>query len=254
MLSKKINTGSVMKTSKLLIIGTLILASTASFAASKKRGGAGAFGGGSFSMGLGIAFTSTSQDEVNSIIKTNKTAINSTAGELNSATEYIGHLSMRLSNGWMVLQLRPSYFTQSTSGNSNNGSNSYEFTGFTVFPLVRFIPLANDYIDFYMQFGLGYGSLDGKITEGANYSKFNGSGFGTQVGLGADFFINNQHSISVEGNYRYLPLQRNVVSSASGTLTGISQNTANAELEAGNSDLATKLSGILGQVTYTFHF
>ena len=223
--------------------------------AAKKRGGKGAFAGGSLSVGLGISLTTAEQTGINSLINAAKANTNSTASTLVSASEYIGYVTFHFSNNFVAIQLRPTLFSQSSSGSGSDGSHSYELSGYTVFPLVRIIPLSNDLIDFYIQGGLGYGKLDGKIRNGATRADFSGSAFGTQIGLGAQFCFVPDHCFNLEGNYRYLPISRNIVTSAAGLPTGTTQASVDRELEdASSNDVATTLSGISGILSYTYNF
>ncbi|MEQ1723392.1 MAG: outer membrane beta-barrel protein [Pseudobdellovibrio sp.] len=238
------------------ILAAVCIISVASVShAAKKRGGRGAFAGGSLSAGLGIAISTADQTGMNSLINAAKAATASSAGSMGSATEYIGYFTFRFSNNFVALQLRPSFFSQSASGSGTDGSHSYNLDGFTIFPMVRIIPLSNDLIDFYVQGGLGYAKLDGEIKNGAARSSFSGSGFGMQMGLGAEFCFVPDHCFNVEGNYRYLPISRNIVSSATGLPTGTSQNQTDRELEdASGNDVATTLSGVSGLLSYTYNF
>ncbi len=232
---------------------TFAIADTAQ--AAKKRGGKGAFAGGSFSMGLGISLTTAEQTGINSLINVAKANNNSTASTLSSATEYIGYLTFHFSNNFVAIQLRPTLFSQSSSGTGTDGAHSYDLNGYTVFPLVRITPLSNDLIDFYIQGGLGYGKLDGKIRNGATRADFTGSAFGTQLGLGAQFCFVPDHCFNLEGNYRYLPISRNIVSASAGLPTGTTQASVDRELEdASSNDVATTLSGISGILSYTYNF
>lgn len=224
--------------------------------AAKKRGGKGAFAGGSISMGFGIGILTADQDGLNAMIRDAKTATNSSTGSFSSGYEFSGQFTFRFSNNLVALQLRPSYVMQSTSGSGTDGSYDYNLTGYTLFPLVRLIPLSNDIIDFYLQAGIGYGKLDGEITNGGRNAKFTGSSFGMQLGVGADFCLLPDHCFGVEGNYRYLPIVRNIVTSASALpVYGSSQAVTDRELENTNgSDVATSLTGISGALNYTYNF
>lgn len=252
-----------MKTSVLsipvYILAAIFIFSFANTAeAAKKRGGRGAFAGGSLSAGLGIAISTADQTGMNSLISAAKLATNSTAGTMGSATEYVGYFTFRFANNFVALQLRPSFFSQSSSGSGTDGSHSYSLDGFTIFPMARIIPLSNDLIDFYIQGGLGYGKLDGSITNGSRKASFSGSSFGMQMGLGAEFCFVPDHCFNVEGNYRYLPIARNIVSSGTGPGNlphGTSQAQADRELEDLNgNDVATTLSGVSGMLSYTYNF
>lgn len=240
--------------SLLTLFATLLL-STNVFAL-KKAGGGRAFKGGTVSIGLGIAMGSFEQDGLNESIRNAKAISGATTGEMNSATEYMGFATYRFANNVVALQVRPSFFSQSSNGSGTGGSFDYNLTGYSVFPIIRFIPLSNDVIDFYIQGGLGYGNLKGSITNGARKVEFAGSSFGTQVGVGAEFCFLPEHCFGVEGNYRYLPIERNKVTSASGALPdGIGQGSVNHELEnTSGDDVGTKLSGVMGVITYSFNF
>lgn len=241
-----------------LFVFSLVLTMTTPAWALRKRGGKGIFGGGSLSVGLGAAVTTADQSGLNTMINTSKTAANGSTSNFSSGLEFVGHITFRFSNNFVALQLRPTYFQQSTSGTGSDGSHSYDLKGYTFFPLVRFIPLSNDVIDFYMQTGIGYGKLSGSIANGARKAEFSGSNFGLQVGLGADFCLVPDHCFGIEGNYRYLPIERNIVSTGTGPTNlpyGASQAQADRELEDLNgSDIATSMSGISGLLTYTYNF
>lgn len=249
------NSGFWKKLTGVLISLAIFFIAQDSFAA-KKKGGKGAFAGGSLSVGLGIAVATADQDGVNQLVQAAKTSNGTTAGNLSSATEYMGHITFRFSNNLVALQIRPSYFMQDSTGSGSDGSYEYSLSGLSVFPLIRIIPLSNDLIDFYMQFGLGYGNLSGKIRNGARTVDFKGGNFGTQFGIGADFCFVPDHCFGIEGNYRYLPIPRNIVTSSNGALpSGVTQATPDRELEdASLNDVATKMSGISGSLMYTFNF
>ncbi len=237
-----------------VLISTVILFSGTS-ALAKKKGGRGAFAGGALSVGFGYSFATADQSGINEIIQNAKASNQATTSELSSATEYSLQGTFRFSNGLVAIQLRPSLFQQSQSGSGSAGSYSYSLSGFTIFPLVRLIPLSNDLIDFYIQAGLGYGKLDGEITNGPTKISFTGSNFGAQIGLGADFCFIPDHCFGIEGNYKYLPIQRNVASSSSGGLSNnITQATSGSEVEVAGNDLQTKFTGISGTVSYTYNF
>lgn len=238
-----------------LISSFILIISLSSEGSTKKKGGKGAFAGGALSAGLGIAISTADQTGIDGLIRAAKVASNSSASTMGTATEYVGYLTFRFSNDLIALQLRPSLFTQSTSGAGTDGTHNYTLSGYSIFPIIRFIPLSNDIIDFYLQVGLGYAQLNGSIENGPARAKFSGSGFGTQMGLGAEFCFVPSHCLNIEGNYRYLPISRNIVSSGSGLPSGLSQATADRELEDSNGmDVATTLSGVSGMISYTINF
>ncbi len=248
---------NLLKSSLLTFLFSIFIFATPNQAdAAKKKGGKGAFAGGSLSIGFGIGILTAEQEGLNAMIRESKAATNSSTGNFSSGYEFSGQLTFRFSSNLVALQLRPSYIMQSTTGSATDGSYDYKLTGFTIFPLVRLIPLSNDIIDFYLQAGIGYGKLDGEITNGPRNAKFSGSSFGMQMGVGADFCLIPDHCFGVEGNYRYLPIVRNIVRAAS-TLPvyGASQSSPDRELENSNgSDVATSLTGISGALNYTFNF
>ncbi len=228
------------------------------FAASRKKGSKGAFAGGAVSIGAGFALSTAEQTGINSMVDAAKAAANSSASKLSTGTEYLGYATFRFANGFTAIQIRPSYFTQSSSGSGSDGSHSYDLTGFTIFPLARLIPLSNELIDFYIQGGLGYGKLEGSVQNASRQVKFSGSAFGMQVGLGAEFCFIPQHCFNLEGNYRYLPINRNIASSGTGPGNlpyGTTQANSGSELEDANGqDIPTTLTGIQGLISYTFNF
>ncbi len=245
-----------LKLSFLVILGLAMMSIPEQAYALKKKGGRGAFAGGSLSAGLGLGLTTANQPGLNTMIEAAKAGNNATTSNFSSGLELMGHLTFRFSNNLVAIQLRPTYFTQSVSGSANDGSYDYSLTGYTIFPLVRIIPLSNDIIDFYLQAGIGYGKLSGSISNGPRKASFSGSNFGMQVGLGADFCLLADHCFGIEGDYRYLPIERNIVGSASGALPfGASQAATDRELEDANgSDVGTSLSGISGLLTYSYNF
>lgn len=204
---------------------------------------------GSHSLGFGIGFLSPDQSDLNQIIST-KNAGGTSIDKLGSGYEFQANYQYRFKGTMFALQFRPSYITQ------NSGGSGYKFdlTGFTVFPMFKLYPLENDFIRFFMQTGVGYGNLSGKINAPNGSVSFSAGAFGAQVGLGADFcFFGGSHCFGVEGNLRYLPFPRNLVSDSSGTPDGWDPVTGN-ELENNNSDVGTTLSGIQGIATYRFNF
>src|SRR4051812_43374066 len=108
-----------MNLSRLISVLTICSLAVFSFsstaqAAAKKRGGRGAFAGGSLSAGIGYAITTADQTGINSLIGAAKNNAASTASTLGSATEFVGHFTFTFANGYVALQLRPSIFSQSS--------------------------------------------------------------------------------------------------------------------------------------------
>lgn len=241
-----------------LVLASLLFAETSEAQLRSKAGGRSAFSGGRISLGAGIGFTNADQTGLNALIDASRAASASNVSKFSSATEFLGFATFRFANGFTAVQLRPSYFQQKTSGSGTDGAHNYELTGFTIFPMARIIPLSNSFIDFYLQAGLGYGKLDGTIRNGSRSANFSGSAFGAQAGLGAEFCFVPSHCVAVEGNYRYLPIERNIVSSGTGPGNlpyGTTQASADGELEDANGrDVATTLSGVSGIISYVFNF
>jgi hypothetical protein len=206
--------------------------------------------GGGHSIGFGLIVMSPSQDDLNDAT----TAINSsqslsidkpsTAYELNSFYQY------RFSGSPFAIQFRPSYFMQSASGSGYKT----DLSGFTVFPMMRLYPLENNFIHFFMQAGLGYGRLSGTMSGPNTSVGWAGDAFGAMGGIGAEFCFAAAHCLTVEGNLRYLPIQRNLVSSVTGSPAGFDSITDGSELERNNADVKTTLSGIQGMIAYQLYF
>ncbi|MGZ3743805.1 MAG: hypothetical protein ACXWRE_02910 [Pseudobdellovibrionaceae bacterium] len=241
---------SIFKKSMLsAVIGTLIIAFTANHA--NASGG----GGGGHSLEFGLGLLTAGQDDINTLIKTARASATSpSTSDMGSAYELFAQYQYRFSGTMFSIAFRPSYITQSTTGSGTDGSYNYKLSGFTIFPMFRLYPLENNFIKFYMQTGLGYGRMSGEITEGAASVNFAGSAFGAIGGLGVDFCFTPDHCISIEGNLRYLPIERNLASTATGSAAGLSQAASGQEVEIAGSDLKTTLSGIQGSIAYTLNF
>lgn len=224
------------------------LCSTTAFA---KGGGGG--GGGGMAIGFGIGMMTASQDD----LETHATAVNQAFSGRNAVkpgtgTEFSGFYEYRFSSSMFALHFQPSYFTQTGKG----GTDTSTLTGLTLFPLLRLYPLENGFIHFYMQAGVGYGQLKGKIDQSTSGSvEFSGSAFGAMAGLGSQFCFTPSQCMYLEGNFRYLPIQRNLVSSSySSTADGFSRSGSGQELELNNADVQTTLSGIIGSIGYQLNF
>lgn len=230
------------------VVSVLVLAFGAqnAFAAGGGRSG-------SHSMEFGLGLLTAGQDDVNTLIKTAR-ASGADTGDMGSAYELFAQYQYRFSGTMFAIAFRPSYILQSATGSGPGGSYDYKLSGMTIFPIFRLYPLENSFIKFYMQTGLGYGRMSGDVSAGGNTIAFNGSAFGAMGGLGVDFCFTPDHCLSIEGNLRYLPIERNVATSATGSVPGLSQSTNGQEVEIGGGDLKTTLSGIQGSVAYTLNF
>lgn len=219
-------------------------------------------GGTGSSVGGGINVVNSSQDDMNTLISAANTREGGiTTAPLGSAWEFNAFYQYRW--GLYALVIRPAFFYQSSNGGRSSGTNgqfNYKLMGFSLFPYLRLIPLENSFIKFYMQIGLGYGSLSGSITEDDATVSFSGGAFGFSGGIGANFCFTDAHCMYIEGNYRYLPISRNEASSQSGTWgnNSLTQPTGGSttykEVELANRDLATSMSGVVGSIGYQFNF
>ncbi len=240
---------------------TLLAVSTLSLQdANAARAGGGlsrAAVGGDSSLGFGFSVVSAGQNDLNSAIDLARTQDGASTKNLGSAYEFYANWIYRFASSPYAFVLRPSYFTQSETGSGTGGSYDYKLSGFTVFPIVRMYPLENSFIHFYMQAGVGYGMLNGDITAGSNDVKFKGSAFGAMGGIGVDFCFTDAHCLTIEGNIRYLPIERNISDGGNctgGSIPGISQCGGNTEVELNNTDLRTTMSGVQGLIGYTMNF
>lgn len=214
-------------------------------------------GQGGWSLGMFLGLVNSSQDQMNEIIKRSNTGVNGpvSTSQLSSAYEAAPFLQYRFSGTMFAIQFRPSYFYQKEDGSGSNGSYGMSVTGFTLFPMLRLYPLENDLMKFYMQFGLGYGRVNGEINQGSGNSvKFASGSFGTLFGMGAEFCFTPDHCLNLEGDYRYLSFERNVVTSSSGAAGELSNNTKGQEVEMDNSDLSVRMGGLMFLAGYTMKF
>lgn len=211
-------------------------------------------GGGGHSMQFGLSLLTAGQDDINSLIKNARSTAAASTSDMGSAYELFGQYQYRFSGSMFAMLFRPSYVMQNATGSGTGGDYDYKLSGFTIFPMFRLYPLENSFIKFFMQTGLGYGRLAGDITEGAASVSFAGSAFGAVGGLGVDFCFTPSHCLTIEGNIRYLPIERNMASSVSGSPIGLSQAANNQEVEINGTDLKTTLSGIQGVLAYTLNF
>ncbi len=208
-------------------------------------------------LGLGISTVSAGQNDLNGAIDDAHTDKNASTKDLGNAWEFYANWGYRFSGTMYAFILRPSYFTQETTGSGSDGSYDYKLSGFTIFPMMRIYPLENNFIKFFMQTGLGYGSLSGSITAGSSSLDFKGSAFGAMGGVGVDFCFTEAHCLTIEGNIRYMPIERNISSGGSctsGSIPGVSQCGDGNEVERNNSDLKTTMSGVQGLIGYTMNF
>ena len=213
-------------------------------------------GMGQIFFGANAGIVTTDQEDMNELKSRANARDTVSASDLKNAWELGFELGYRFAGSMFAVSLRPSYFTQSTDGSGTSGSYKYSVSGFSVFPMFRIYPLESDLMRFYMQMGLGYGMATGKIREASASADFSGTGYGSMVGLGAEFLISDTHSLGVEGNMRYLSFERNTVDSRAGTFAtdSLSQSGADQEVELDGRDFKTTMTGIVIMARYVFYY
>lgn len=215
-------------------------------------------GSGGNALQFGLALVTADQRGINNVIDTAGESYPGAYGAKNigSGLELFAQYGFGFSGTIFSLHFRPSFFMQSSSGSCGGGDCEHKLTGFTFFPILRLTPLENSFIKFFLQTGVGYGALkvDAKDGGAGGSLTYSGSAFGGLAGLGADFCFTPDHCMTIEGNVRYLPIERNTVDSSSGTMNGYEQYGKGQEVEYRSKDLATTLSGIQGVLAYTMNF
>lgn len=215
--------------------------------------------GGDKSFGIGFSTISSDQTDMNNLISAARDSATATTKDLGSAYDIWANFVYRFAASSYAFVFRPSYFIQETDGSGPAGSYDYSLKGYTIMPMIRIYPLENSFIRFYMQGGLGYGNLEGSIKAGAFNQDFKGQAFGAIGGIGAEFCFTDTHCLTVEGNLRYLPIERNVSTggncTTAGDIPGLSQcGASGVEIERNNKDLSTTMSGVQGVVGYSMYF
>ncbi len=213
---------------------------------------------GEHSLSFGFGLITSEQDHMDGVIDTSNTTSGTTGNvkNLGSGLEFFAQYGLRVDRSWWGFVFRPSMMSQSTDGACGTGNCKYEVNGVAFFPMIRMVPLENDVIKLFFQIGLGYGQMQGKISQPGGSVKFKGSAFGAIGGLGVDFCFTEASCIAVEGNLRYLPIERNLITSGSTTgLNGVNTGSNNGdEIEANSKDLGTTMSGLQGLISYTIMF
>ncbi len=244
----------------LLMTVVQVHAATGSSSHGSSSGGAVAGLGGYGAIGFYGGIVNSTQDDLNTMqSRANINQGGITTGQLTQAYEFGPFYQYRFDGTIYALHIRPTYFYARQDGSGSAGSYTYGVTGYTIFPMLKLYPLENNFMKFYMQLGLGYGSANGMITEGAgNHVDFTSGGFGTEVGLGAELCLTSSQCISAEGNYRYLNFNRSVVTKSSGTFNAsngsLTQYGKGQELELDNSDLAIRMGGLMFMFGYYLYF
>jgi hypothetical protein len=245
------------------LIALVFFLSTPFVAEAAFRGKGNDYGGdlgsgfGFHEIGILGASTSAEQEHLNTLIRRAgyRTGGISTA-EMSRAWELglqYGYRSPGSMFEWLV---RPSYFYQKTTGSNSGGSYDYGVTGFMLFPLVRVIPLENNFMKFYAQGGIGYGRAYGKIQEADASVEMQGDAYGSQLGVGLEFCYEGVHCLAFETNYRYMKMARNISTATSGTFdsSSVTQSQVNSEVEMSGYDLALQIGGLQFALGYTAHF
>ncbi len=235
------------------IIGLILIGTLSSFTpeAQAIRGAFSRGGGeGDTALGFGVAIAGPNQDDLNTVITEINSSESTSIDKLGSGYEFDAYYQVRFSGSIFALQFRPSYFMQSSKG------SSYEtkLTGYSFFPILKLYPLENNFIKFFLQTGVGYGKVSGEMSGPNGSVAWSGGAFGALAGLGSEFCFTESHCLVIEGNVRYLPIERNIVSSKTGTPSGFDTPSQDGELENGNMDVKTSLSGITGTISYQMYF
>lgn len=264
---RKLKVSSGIEALRLSALAALLMASLLIAEAGHARGGgSGGSSGGASSLlsgetqfGLVFGVSQSIQDDLNNLATRANSRANVgpiTTGSLNSAWELGAQFGFRVNGSMIFLLLRPTYFMETTAGTGSDGSYNYGVTGFTVFPIMRLVPLENDFMKFFLNIGLGYGRATTKIDEGSAHVEAVGDTFGTLIGMGAEFCITAVQCISFEGNYRYLLLERSLVTSTSGTFASNSVTTPvlNKELELDGTDMQIRMGGLQFLAGYIIHY
>jgi hypothetical protein len=238
-----------------ITISLFVIFGISSLSFAQRGGKRGVSLSGEHSLGFGIGLITADQGNMDDVIDTANTG-GGNVKNLGSGYEFFAQYAVRFDRSWWGFVFRPSFMSQSTDGTCQGGSCSYEVSGASFFPMIRMIPLENSIIKLFFQIGLGYGQMTGSIKQPAGSVKFKGSAFGAIGGLGVDLCITESHCITVEGNLRYLPIERNLITS--GSATGLSGNISGAtegnEIEVNSKDLGTTMSGLQGIISYTLMF
>jgi hypothetical protein len=234
---------------KILIVLFIVAVSSSAFAVT---------GSETWSLGLIGGLVTTDEADIKSL----ETRANQRVGGISTPTmansyEVGAFLMRRLNQSSLALQLRPMYFWNNATGSGTGGAFNYTLSGYTIMPILRAYILESQSVKLYLQGGIGYGSLNGKIEEAGASVDFNANTFGYQGGLGVSFCFGakDQHCVITEGNFRYMYFDRNVVSAKSGSFAAgsLSQTTPGLELELDGHDLATTMSGIQGIIGYQYN-
>lgn len=213
--------------------------------------------GSTFSMGLNFGIATSDQSDMNTLI-TRAVTRESGLGvsQLGNAWDINAMFTYRATD-LVALQFRPGMYYVSEDGSSSSGSFEYSVVGFTVFPVMRLYLLENNFIAFFSNISVGWGYANGTVKEGDAKAEFSGSNLGYMIGLGAEFcFFGANHCMNIEGNFRYLDIERVTADSASGTFAAnsLTQASPSQEVEINGRDLGLNMSGVVGLLGYIYYF
>ncbi|MCB9027025.1 MAG: hypothetical protein H6625_11945 [Bdellovibrionaceae bacterium] len=213
--------------------------------------------GSGFSLGANIGLAGGGQTDMNKLITSaNSRESGLSVSELGNAWDVSLMFTYKVTN-MIALQFRPSMYYVSQDGSNANGKFEYSVLGFNIFPVLRLYLLENNYIAFFTNIGVGWGFANGEVKEATDSLEFSGSNLGYMLGLGAEFcFFGSSHCMNIEGNLRYVDIERVIGDSATGAFTGspLTQASKSNEVEINGRDLGLRMSGIVGSIGYIYYF
>jgi len=238
---------------KLLVLAVTLFVSAAALAQSKGNWSMGAFG----------SIVTSSQTDFEEMQKRANQRTGVSTPAFGNALEFGGYLERRLNSSIVALQLRPSYFTQSSKATGGTGAAAgnynYSVSGFVLTPLLKVYGLESNLLKLYFLGGIGWAYVSGQVQEGSYQISTTGSNFGFQGGIGVEAcFGAGTHCFFTEGNMRYMRIERNLATDVQGTPAGGTPTGPTAvkgqELELDGHDAFTSLSGVQAVLGYVFHF
>jgi hypothetical protein len=217
---------------------------------------------GGWSLGGNLGFVSAGQTDLNTLRDRANERSSISTPTLGNAWEGNAFLGYRFT-GIVALQFRPSFFYQNAEGKGATGDHQYKVLATTFIPTLKFYLLESNTIKFFSQLGIGVGFVNGTIKEGDASVDFSGYDMGYSAGLGAEFcFFGGPHCMNIEGNFRYMFINRVTADKVSGDFTdsnhsnpsGLSQAIKGKEVELDNKDVGISLSGAQLLIGYIYYF
>ena len=215
-------------------------------------------GGGGFGVGFHGGMLTTNQKDMDTLKERANTREGGiSTGDLGTALEFGVTGSYRFD--MYEILIRPTYLFHSEEGKDNSGATfEYGVSGFTIFPMFRFVPLESNILKLFFQVGIGFGHANGTVKEDTFEVEFSGNSLGYQVGLGIEICFTDFHCMALEGNVRQLSFDRVLADKVSGTSggspQGIDQHTVGQEVEMDGRDLFVTMSGFQALLGYVMHF